>query len=98
LLKPDNTVTVRTITEGVVEGDVSEIASGLEAGDAVIMTGVDKLNEGSRVVATFQGEGGRGGAAGSPPGGQGGPGAPGGGSGGGKSGGGKKTGGGRSSQ
>lgn len=60
LLKPDNTVTVQSVTEGTVEGEMSEIASGLNAGDAVIMTGVDKLNEGSRVNASFQ-EGGRGG-------------------------------------
>jgi multidrug efflux system membrane fusion protein len=58
LLKPDNSVTVRKITEGVVEGDNSEITSGLDAGDAVVMTGVDKLNEGSRVIPQFQGEGG----------------------------------------
>jgi len=58
LLKPDNSVTVRNITEGVVEGDNSEVTSGLDAGDAVVMTCVDKLNEGSRVVPQFQGEGG----------------------------------------
>jgi hypothetical protein len=78
-----------------VEGETSEIASGLQANDAVVMTGVDKLNEGSKVVPTFQGEGGRRGGAG----GAGGPAAPDGqgGQGGGRRGGGKK-GGGRSTQ
>jgi multidrug efflux system membrane fusion protein len=54
LLKPDNTVTAQKITEGVVENDTSEILSGLKGGDAVVMTGVDKLAEGTKVNATYQ--------------------------------------------
>jgi multidrug efflux system membrane fusion protein len=50
LIKPDNTVTVRNITLGTTEGDQSEITSGLVPGDTVVMTGVDKLEEGSKVV------------------------------------------------
>ena len=64
LVKPDSTVTVRNITAGTVEGDQTEVVSGLEAGDVVVMQGVDKLNEGSKVVTTIAGEqpaGGRGG-------------------------------------
>jgi multidrug efflux system membrane fusion protein len=91
LLKADNTVTVRNITEGVVEGEQSEITSGLAPGEPVVMTGVDKLNEGTRVNATYQEGGGRGGA-GAPA-----AGAPGAGSGG-KKGGGQKSGGGRSTK
>ena len=49
-IKPDNTVTVRNIKVGTTEGDQSEITSGLAAGDRVVMTGVDKLQEGSRVT------------------------------------------------
>ena len=49
LVKADSTVTVRTITTGTVEGDESEITSGLAAGDVVVMTGVDRLNEGTKV-------------------------------------------------
>jgi multidrug efflux system membrane fusion protein len=63
LVQPDSTVTVRNITAGTVEGDQTEVASGLNAGDVVVMQGVDKLNEGSKVVATIAGEqpaGGRG--------------------------------------
>jgi hypothetical protein len=33
----------------VVEGDNAEIASGLAPGDVVVMTGVDKLQEGTQV-------------------------------------------------
>jgi membrane fusion protein, multidrug efflux system len=55
LIKPDNTVTVRTIKVGTTEGDHSEIISGLSPGDTVVMTGVDKLQEGSKVSATNNG-------------------------------------------
>jgi membrane fusion protein, multidrug efflux system len=56
LVKPDSTVTVRNITAGTSEGDQTEVVSGLDAGDVVVMQGVDKLNEGSKVVATIAGE------------------------------------------
>jgi multidrug efflux system membrane fusion protein len=49
LVKPDQTVTIRNITVGTTEGDNSEILSGLEPNDLVVMTGVDKLQEGSKV-------------------------------------------------
>ena len=50
LIKPDNTVTVRNISLGTTEGDQSEITSGLVPGDTVVMTGVDKLQEGTKVT------------------------------------------------
>jgi multidrug efflux system membrane fusion protein len=53
LVKPDNTVTVRNIKVGTTEGDQSEITSGLSPGDKVVMTGVDKLQEGSKVAPTM---------------------------------------------
>jgi multidrug efflux system membrane fusion protein len=54
LVKPDNTVTVRSIKLGTAEGDQTEITSGLQPGDKVVMTGVDKLEEGGKVNPTFQ--------------------------------------------
>ncbi len=48
-VKPDSTVTVRTITIGTTEGDDSEVTSGLAPGDFVVMTGVDRLQEGTKV-------------------------------------------------
>jgi membrane fusion protein, multidrug efflux system len=54
LIQPNNTVTVRNITIGTTEGDHSEITSGLVPGDKVVMTGVDKLQEGSKVAPTMQ--------------------------------------------
>ena len=50
-VKPDFTVTVRSIKVGATEGDESEITSGLSPGDVVVVTGVDKLQEGSKVSA-----------------------------------------------
>ncbi len=56
LVKPDSTVTVRQVTVGTTEGDQSEITAGLAPGDVVVMTGVDKLQEGSKVSVHFAGE------------------------------------------
>jgi multidrug efflux system membrane fusion protein len=56
LVKPDSSVTVRTITTGTVEGDETEVTSGLVPGDQVVMTGVDRLQEGSKVRVHMAGE------------------------------------------
>ena len=57
LVKSDSTVTVRPITVGTTEGDDAEVSSGLAPGDVVVMTGVDKLQEGSKVRVQTYGEG-----------------------------------------
>lgn len=54
-VKPDSTVTVREIKLGTTEDDESEIASGIDPGDEVVMTGVDRLQEGSKVNAQLEG-------------------------------------------
>jgi multidrug efflux system membrane fusion protein len=56
LVKPDSTVTVRPIAIGTTEGDDAEVSSGLSPGDVVVMTGVDKLQEGSKVRVQMYGE------------------------------------------
>jgi membrane fusion protein, multidrug efflux system len=56
VVKPDSTVTIRQITAGVTEGDQTEVTSGLTPGDEVVMTGVDKLQEGTQVNAQVPGE------------------------------------------
>jgi membrane fusion protein, multidrug efflux system len=56
LVKPDQTVTVQTITVGTTEGDQSEIIAGLDPGDAVVTVGVDRLEEGGKVNAQVPGE------------------------------------------
>jgi multidrug efflux system membrane fusion protein len=64
LIKPDSTVTVRIIKTGTTEGDQTEITSGLAPGDEVVMTGVDKLQEGSKVNVNASGASGATGASG----------------------------------
>jgi multidrug efflux system membrane fusion protein len=59
VIQPGNKVTVRTVTTGVVEGDKTEIVSGVEPGEVVVTDGVDKLQEGTTV--STQGDGGKGG-------------------------------------
>jgi multidrug efflux system membrane fusion protein len=51
VVKADSTVTVRPITIGTTEGDDSEVTAGLAPGEVVVMTGVDKLQEGTKVNA-----------------------------------------------
>jgi multidrug efflux system membrane fusion protein len=51
VVKADSTVTVRPITIGTTEGDDSEVTSGLAPGEVLVMTGVDKLQEGTKVTA-----------------------------------------------
>jgi multidrug efflux system membrane fusion protein len=51
VVKADSTVTVRPIAIGTTEGDDSEVTTGLTPGEVVVMTGVDKLQEGSKVSA-----------------------------------------------
>ena len=50
----DSTVSVRKITAGTTEGNETEITSGLAPGDAVVISGVDKLQEGSKVNTEFE--------------------------------------------
>ena len=45
------------ITVGTVEGEVSEITSGLKPGDQIVTVGVDKLQDGSKVNLQGSGSG-----------------------------------------
>lgn len=49
VVKPDQTVTLRPVTVGTTEGGQTEIAEGLAPGDVVVVTGVERLAEGTRV-------------------------------------------------
>jgi multidrug efflux system membrane fusion protein len=63
LVKPDKTVTIRNVTVGTTQGDQTEVSQGLNEGDMVVTTGVDKLLEGSKVIPQSpQGDGRPGGA------------------------------------
>jgi hypothetical protein len=58
--QPDNTAIFRTIQLGSEQGDVIEIADGLNEGDRIITTGATALRDGDRIVLSGQGRGGRG--------------------------------------
>lgn len=49
VVKPDQTVEMRSVTVSATQGDVIAIATGLAAGDLVVTDGVDKLQHGSHV-------------------------------------------------
>ncbi|HWU68310.1 MAG TPA: MdtA/MuxA family multidrug efflux RND transporter periplasmic adaptor subunit [Stenotrophobium sp.] len=51
VVKPDSTVTLRQIRTGDVQGEDTAITSGLAVGETVVTDGVDRLSEGSKVVA-----------------------------------------------
>jgi membrane fusion protein, multidrug efflux system len=50
VVKDNHTVTVQQVTLGVTEGDNTEVTSGVNPGDVLVMTGVDKLTEGTPVT------------------------------------------------
>lgn len=49
VVKPDNTVEARNIEVQLTEGEKSSIASGLTAGETVVVDGIDKLQPGAKV-------------------------------------------------
>jgi multidrug efflux system membrane fusion protein len=50
VVKPDNTVTVRPVKVGPVDGERTSIASGLAAGERVVTDGSDRLREGAKIT------------------------------------------------
>ncbi|MEO6972198.1 MAG: MdtA/MuxA family multidrug efflux RND transporter periplasmic adaptor subunit [Rhodoferax sp.] len=55
VVKADNTVTVRTVTTGPVQGDLTGIKSGIAPGETVVVDGIDKLREGAKVEPVLRG-------------------------------------------
>jgi multidrug efflux system membrane fusion protein len=49
VIKDDNTVTVRPVKTGAVDGELTAITEGLAAGEKVVSDGGDKLREGARI-------------------------------------------------
>jgi multidrug efflux system membrane fusion protein len=54
LVKPDQTITVRNVKVGTSNENETEIVTGITPGDEVVTTGVDKLQEGSKVNVQLQ--------------------------------------------
>ncbi|HUI15489.1 MAG TPA: efflux RND transporter periplasmic adaptor subunit [Xanthobacteraceae bacterium] len=50
VINPDSTVAVRQIKTGVVDGNLTEVKSGLHPGERVVIDGTDRLRDGLRVV------------------------------------------------
>jgi multidrug efflux system membrane fusion protein len=57
VIRTDNTVEVRNITTGVTDGDNISVAEGLEAGERVVIDGIDKLQQDSKVTVRMAGAG-----------------------------------------
>ena len=55
VVKPDSTVTVRQVKVSTSDDNNTEITSGVVEGDVVVLTGVDKLQEGSKVTVHLEG-------------------------------------------
>jgi multidrug efflux system membrane fusion protein len=49
LVKQDQTVSVAPLKIGTTEGETTEVQSGVEPGDLVVVDGADKLREGSKI-------------------------------------------------
>jgi multidrug efflux system membrane fusion protein len=54
VVKPDKTVELRKIAEGLTEGEIISVQSGLAAGETVVTSGVDRLQQGSVVTVQSQ--------------------------------------------
>ena len=51
VVKPDQTLEMRSVTVGATQGDTSAISSGLNPGELVVVNGIEKLHQGTRVSA-----------------------------------------------
>jgi len=54
VINPDNTVAVRPVSTGPIDGNVTAINSGLSAGDRVVVDGTDRLRDGLKVIIAGQ--------------------------------------------
>ncbi|TAM33861.1 MAG: MdtA/MuxA family multidrug efflux RND transporter periplasmic adaptor subunit [Burkholderiaceae bacterium] len=55
VVKADHTVTVRNVTTGPAQGDLTAIDSGVAPGETVVVDGIDKLREGAKVEPVVRG-------------------------------------------
>ena len=52
-MNPDESVAIRNVTVGTVDDERSEVVTGIRPNELVVTQGVDRLQAGSRVVATW---------------------------------------------
>ena len=55
VVKPNQTVEVRNIVASLNDGDDSVVDQGLEAGEVVVVDGIDKLQAGTKVTVRMAG-------------------------------------------
>jgi multidrug efflux system membrane fusion protein len=55
VVKNDNSVEVRNISVGITEGDEASVEKGLDAGEKVVVDGIDKLQQGTKVSVRMVG-------------------------------------------
>ena len=60
LINPDNTVSIHPVKLGATDGEVTQVESGLAAGDRVVVDGADRLRDGARVAIPGDGRQGQG--------------------------------------
>jgi membrane fusion protein, multidrug efflux system len=54
VINADNTVSVRQITTGAVDGNTTAVTSGLSAGERVVIDGTDRLRDGLKVIVAAE--------------------------------------------
>jgi membrane fusion protein, multidrug efflux system len=57
VIRTDNTAEVRNISTGIVDGDNVSVTEGVQVGDRVVIDGIDKLQQDSRVTVRMVGAG-----------------------------------------
>jgi len=67
VLKPDKTVTMRTVKTGITQGGETSIVEGLAVGEQVVVDGAERLREGSKVEVKEPGQTGKEGGRGATP-------------------------------
>lgn len=67
VVKPDNTVTVRNVKIGPVDGERTSIKTGLQVGERVVIDGSDRLKEGAKITIPADKPAGASGASGAAP-------------------------------
>jgi multidrug efflux system membrane fusion protein len=67
VVRDDSTVALRQVTVGATEGQDTAVETGLQAGERVVIDGVDRIREGAKVEVTEPGGAARGAGAGRDP-------------------------------
>jgi multidrug efflux system membrane fusion protein len=67
VLKPDKTVTMRTVKTGITQGGETSVVEGLAVGEQVVVDGAERLRDGSKIEVKEPGQTGKEGGGGAKP-------------------------------